>query len=119
MVVATGRSAAARRTRWSVLMGVCAIAACPAPAGPGEVSDAEVLAITAKHCTTCHARMPTHESFPQPAKDVTLETVEDLKRYAPLILEQTVFNKAMPLGNQTGMTDAERERLGRWLAALR
>jgi len=27
MVVATGRSAAARRTRWSVLMGVCAIAA--------------------------------------------------------------------------------------------
>ena len=30
---------------------------------------------------------------------------------------QTVRNKAMPLGNQTGMTDDERAQLGRWLSA--
>ena len=30
---------------------------------------------------------------------------------------QTVRNKAMPLGNQTDMTDDERAQLGRWLSA--
>jgi uncharacterized membrane protein len=30
---------------------------------------------------------------------------------------QTVRNKAMPLGNQTQMTDEEREQIGRWLRA--
>ena len=33
-----------------------------------------------------------------------------------LILTQTVQNKAMPLGNQTAMTDEERQRLGQWIA---
>ena len=50
---------------------------------------------------------------------MTLESVANLRRYAPLIMTQTVVNKAMPLGNQTHMTDAERERLGAWLAALK
>ena len=83
----------------------------------GEVADADVLALTAKHCTTCHARKPTHESFKEAPKNVTLETIADLKKYAPLILTQTVQNKAMPLGNQTAMTEEERARLGAWIAA--
>jgi uncharacterized membrane protein len=29
-----------------------------------------------------------------------------------------VQNKAMPLGNQTGMTEAERQKMGAWIAAL-
>jgi uncharacterized membrane protein len=32
---------------------------------------------------------------------------------------QAVRNKAMPLGNQTQMTVAEREELGRWIRAQR
>jgi uncharacterized membrane protein len=28
---------------------------------------------------------------------------------------QTVQNRAMPLGNQTAMTDEERDALGRWV----
>ena len=40
-----------------------------------------------------------------------------IKRYAPLVLSQTVQNKAMPLGNQTVMTDTERETLGQWIRA--
>ena len=29
--------------------------------------------------------------------------------------EQVVVTKAMPLGNVTGITDAERELIGRWV----
>jgi uncharacterized membrane protein len=99
---------------------ICAIwiTAPRAPAAiGGAVSDAEVLAITKKHCTVCHAQKPTHESFQEAPKNVTLETVDQLKRYAPLILSQTVQNKAMPLGNQTGMTEEERAKIGAWIAA--
>jgi len=98
---------------------ICAIwvTAPRAPAATeGAVNDAEMLALTAKHCTTCHARKPTHESFQEAPKNVTLETVEDLRKYAPLILAQAVQNKAMPLGNQTGMTEDERAKIGRWIA---
>ena len=41
----------------------------------------------------------------------------ELKKYAPLILTQTVQNKAMPLGNQTAMTEDERAKIGQWIAA--
>ncbi len=41
-----------------------------------------------------------------------MESIADLRKYAPLILTQTVQNKAMPLGNQTAMTDDERAKLG-------
>jgi len=65
----------------------------------------------------CHAKKPTHESFQEAPKNVTLESINDLRRYAPLIMAQTVQNKAMPLGNQTVMTDAEREKIGQWIRA--
>ena len=38
-----------------------------------------------------------------------------MRRWGKLIVTQTVQNRAMPLGNQTGMTDEERELLGRWV----
>ena len=101
---------------------ICAIYVT-APAGrppactAGTISDAELLALSARHCTMCHARKPTHESFQEAPKNVTLESVQDFRRYAPLVLAQTVQNKAMPLGNQTGMTEDEREQIGQWLRA--
>src|SRR3954447_8207517 len=88
----------------------------PATTG-GAVSDAEVLAITTKHCTICHAAKPTHESFKEAPKSVTLESTADLRKYAPLVLTQTVQNRAMPLGNQTTMTEEERQKIGQWIAA--
>ena len=80
----------------------------------------DVLTISAKHCMMCHARNPTHESFKEAPKNVALETIDELKRYANLIMAQTVQNRAMPLGNQTGMTDEERgEARAAWIRALR
>lgn len=81
------------------------------------VSDGEVLALTAKHCTMCHAERPTHDGFTEPPKGVTLTTVADLVRNAPLIKAQAVDSDAMPLGNETGITEAERATLAAWIAA--
>jgi uncharacterized membrane protein len=91
----------------------------PAPRiGEGmTVSDDEVLALTHKHCTMCHSANPTKPGFKEAPKAVMLETVEELRRYATQIETQAVRNKAMPLGNETGMTDDERTRLGAWIAA--
>jgi uncharacterized membrane protein len=86
-------------------------------AGGTPVADAEALAITKKHCANCHARDPSHPAFNAPPKNVTLESLAELRRYGDLIVMQTVQNRAMPLGNQTGMTEEERERLGRWVSA--
>ena len=44
-----------------------------------------------------------------------LETIDDIRRFAMLIDRQTVQTRAMPLGNETGMTEAERRTLGVWL----
>ena len=82
-----------------------------------RVSDVEVLGITDAHCASCHAQQPTHPAFKVAPKNVVLETAGDLRRYADLIDLHTVRTRTMPLGNETGMTDAERARLGAWLAA--
>jgi len=68
-----------------------------------------------KHCVMCHAVKPTHESFQEAPKDIALETIADIKKHAATIYAQTVQTRAMPLGNQTDMTDVERGRLGQWL----
>ncbi len=101
------------------LLATIFITAPRAPGGGATVSDAQALAIAHKHCAMCHAVKPTHESFQQAPNNVTLQTIADLKKYAPLIYVQAVQNKAMPLGNQTGMTEDERNALGRWLKALK
>ena len=89
----------------------------PGRAGAEAVSDAEVLDLTRVHCASCHSERPTNPAFPVAPKNMVLATVDDLRRYASLIDLQTVQNRIMPLGNMTGMTDAQRTRLGAWLAA--
>jgi len=84
----------------------------------GSIPDTEALQIMRKHCVMCHAASPTHESFREAPKKIILESTADLKKHAAVIFAQTVQTKAMPLGNQTEMTDDERAVLGRWLKEL-
>ena len=78
-------------------------------------SDAEILTLVHQHCVQCHAAEPTHEAFAKPPAGIMLETIEQVRRYAPRILMQVVETRAMPLGNQTGMTDEDRERIAAWI----
>ena len=87
-----------------------------APFSPAlAVDDAEALALVQKHCVMCHATKPTHESFREAPKNIALETISDIRKHAATISAQTVQTKAMPLGNQSGMTDDERATLAQWL----
>jgi uncharacterized membrane protein len=86
------------------------IAVAP-PAIGGTASDTEMMTLVHKHCVMCHAAKPSHESFQEAPKNVVLETIPELKAHAASIYAQTVKTQAMPLGNQTGMTDDERARL--------
>ena len=47
------------------------------------------------------------------------ECPDRLRAMAPRVRVRAVETKTMPLGNLTGMTDAERDTLGAWLAKLR
>jgi uncharacterized membrane protein len=86
----------------------------PALAGL-QGSDAEVLKITATHCTMCHAAKPTHDGFAEAPKGVMLTSADLIRRHGPQILAQAVNSNTMPLGNETGITDAERKALGAWI----
>ena len=88
------------------------------PAYADSISDPEALAIVQKHCVMCHATKPSHESFQEAPNGVVLESIADIKMHATAVYVQTVQGRAMPLGNQTGMTDDERVALGHWLKEL-
>jgi uncharacterized membrane protein len=97
--------------------GIVFATIAPAAQG-GNISDADVLQIVHKHCTTCHAVNPTHESFREAPKNIVLESVADLKKHSAVVYSQTVQGRAMPLGNQTDMSETERAELGQWLKEL-
>jgi uncharacterized membrane protein len=82
---------------------------------PGRPTDAEILALMRAHCVTCHAAEPTHEAFAKAPAGVLLETIPQVAANAARIMTQVVVNRAMPLGNQTGMTDEERDRIAAWI----
>lgn len=85
------------------------------PDGRAVVSDARALEIVTTHCTACHAANPRHEGFDAPPKNLMLETVDQVRRNASLVLAQAVRTQVMPLGNETRMTAEERADLGAWL----
>ncbi|MTI45820.1 putative membrane protein [Roseibium hamelinense] len=84
--------------------------------GGDVVADATAVQITQLHCAACHAQNPTYDGFEEAPKNIHLETAEDLRRYADLVMAQAVQSDAMPLGNESGMSDEERVLLGTWLA---
>lgn len=77
------------------------------------ITYSQVQPIFAQRCMACHAAKTTHPAFPVAQKGVLLETEDQARKQAALIAVQ-VSSKAMPLGNMTQMTDAERALLVKW-----
>lgn len=101
-----------------VMLGA-AHAVAPAPRVTGKaVSPVEVRRIVRTHCSPCHSDQPVHAGIPRAPKGIMFDTMEEVRLHAPEIEEQAVKSNNMPLGNETGMTPEERERLGAGLAAL-
>ena len=110
------------RTAWSIPVlaagGALALAIVIAPATPkagDAVAMRDVQAIIAARCTTCHAEHPRFEGLASPPKGVVLETTAQIIAHKAAIREQAVVSRAMPLGNVTQMTDAERAQIAGWI----
>ena len=95
------------------------IAAAPRDPSDGtqDIAFADVQAVIAQRCSTCHATNPIDENFTEPPGDVVFDTADLIRRNAQRINAQAVLTQAMPLGNMTEMTDDERELIGRWVRA--
>ena len=83
----------------------------------GQVPFSAVRAIVERRCTTCHSARPTNPSFPQAPAGVKLDDPERVRALAERIRVRAVETRTMPLGNLTGMTDAERDTIAAWIAA--
>ena len=82
--------------------------AAPAPAW--NLHYADVAPILATHCAGCH-------NVPTPPRGVALDSYEHVSAASARIRAMAVDTQAMPLGNPTHMSAAERQRLGAWIAA--
>jgi uncharacterized membrane protein len=111
------------RTVWAIpvtaVLAIAALAVVIRPqtesvAGTPAVPFAQVARIIDTRCTACHSQHPT--KVDSPPKGITFDTPAQIKAQADAINAQAVETKTMPLGNVTGMTQAERHLLGRWIA---
>jgi uncharacterized membrane protein len=83
-------------------------------AGTPSVPFAQVAGIVEQRCAACHSQHPTKVAVAP--RGIELDTAQEIKAQASAIEQQAVQTHAMPLGNVTGMTQAERDLLGRWIA---
>jgi len=73
--------------------------------------------IVEARCIACHAPKPTFPGIVETPKGILLDTPERIRAMATQIHQQAVVARAMPPGNLTGMTEEERQLLGRWHAS--
>jgi len=99
-------------------LGLVTLALVTRPARSTTVSTVtfpEVRAIIARRCSPCHATRPIQPGFLKPPAGVIFDSAAAIRAYAQRIDALAVQTTTMPLGNLTGMTEAERETLGRWI----
>jgi len=71
------------------------------------VAFAEVKSVIEQRCYLCHGATVQ-------MKNVRLDSAEGIQTHAQGIYQQVVVSRQMPMNNATGITDAERELVGRW-----
>lgn len=89
----------------------------PAPidaASAPVLDDPQAMALITTHCTGCHAEHPGHPGFSAAPGGHRFETLAQARAGAALAAT-SIRSGYMPLGNLTGLTDADRAALLRWL----
>jgi len=94
---------------WTMPKAAPQVAVAP---GAEAVTLSAIQPIITQRCAACHSVHPTMMGS-APA-GVVLDTPDDIIKNAQRIYQQTVQLKAMPLGNATQMTDAERAKVAQW-----
>src|SRR5258705_14010230 len=83
--------------------------------GGDRVGFVEAKEVIARRCLACHSQTPSDDVFRIAPNGVTFETPESIRARADTIRARVVVLRNMPLANKTGMTEAERDLLARWL----
>jgi len=76
-----------------------------------------VQAIVRARCVACHSVTPTMPGFHGAPRGIRFDTPEQILADARRIYVNVVETQFMPYGNQTGMTQAEREMVRAWYGA--
>ncbi|HEY2939729.1 MAG TPA: urate hydroxylase PuuD [Gaiellaceae bacterium] len=113
----------AGRTVWAIpvtaALAIAGVAVAIRPQGSEgsttgpAVPFSRAQAIVEQRCVPCHSSHPTKvDSAPL---GIAFDTPEQIVTQAARIEQAAVTTKTMPLGNATGMTQAERDLLGAWI----
>lgn len=84
---------------------------------PDTPKFAAVQDIVMSRCSMCHAAEPVWAGFVTAPKGVLLDSPEQIKLHAKLIDINAVRSRAMPPGNITEISTADRQVLAAWIAA--
>jgi uncharacterized membrane protein len=112
------------RTVWLIpvtaALAIAGIAVAVRPKESGssvtqQVPFATAQRIVQQRCVPCHSANPTDRTFTTAPLGIEFDTAEQIRAQAEAIRQQAVDSQAMPLGNVTGMTRAERDLLGAWI----
>jgi uncharacterized membrane protein len=98
----------------ALLLAITAWGVRPKAVTAAAIGDARVSSIAAERCAGCHAAAPTFAGLAAPPKGVALENAAQVRAHATLVRAQ-LASRAMPPGNITQMTDAERAELIAWI----
>lgn len=111
---------------WGVAVAGMAAVAWLSAAGPREaktgalpagVTFAAIEEVVMSRCSMCHAGEPVWAGIATAPKAVRLDTPDHIRAQARQIEINAVRSHAMPPGNVTEMTAAERRTIAAWLAA--
>ena len=115
-------------SRWALvpaglaLAGAMFLSTPPGAAAPARASAADavppfhvVRSIIDQRCLSCHSHYQSDRTLGPAPGGVTFDTPESIARLAERIRVRAVETRTMPLANKTGMTDAERALLARWI----
>ena len=81
------------------------------------VQFAQVKAIIAQRCATCHAAKPSDALYSSAPLGILFDTEAQIRARADQIRATAVDSTFMPYLNRTGMTQAERDTLRSWFDA--
>jgi len=82
---------------------------------PEHVTFDDARHVIDRRCGACHSAQPSDMTFGPAPAGVMFDTPAQIAMHASRILERAVVTRTMPPANKTGISDAERALLGRWI----
>jgi uncharacterized membrane protein len=99
---------------WAIVQFGAAEQPAVAATASGPVTFSDARHIIDRRCAVCHSDRPTDMTFGAAPAGVKFDTEEQIVARAARIRERAAILKSMPPGNKTGISELERDLLGRW-----